>query len=58
MDVGSVVVVCGIQGIWDLPGSGIEPMSPALRGGFFTTEPPEEPTKHLGMEICALYLWG
>ena len=23
-----------------LPGSGIEPMSPALAGGFFTTKPP------------------
>ena len=30
----------------DLPNSGIEPMSlasPALAGGFFTTEPPEKP---------------
>ena len=26
--------------MWDLPGPGIEPMSPALAGGFFTTEPP------------------
>ena len=24
----------------DLPGLGIEPVSPALAGGFFTTEPP------------------
>ena len=24
----------------DLPGSGIEPTSPALAGGVFTTEPP------------------
>ena len=23
---------------WDLPGPGIEPVSPALAGGFFTTE--------------------
>ena len=23
---------------WDLPGSGMEPVSPALTGGFFTTE--------------------
>ena len=29
-----------LQGMWDLPGSGIEPMSPALAGGFFTTELP------------------
>ena len=26
-----------------LPGLGIEPMSPALAGGFFTTEPPGKP---------------
>ena len=29
--------------MWDLPGSGIEPVSPGLTGGFFTTEPPEKP---------------
>ena len=29
-----------LHGMWDLPGSGIEPMSLALAGGFFTTEPP------------------
>ena len=27
----------------DLPDPGIEPMSPALAGGFFTTESPENP---------------
>ena len=27
-------------GMWDLPGPGIEPMSPALAGGFLTTVPP------------------
>ena len=26
-----------------LPNSGIEPKSPALAGGFFTTEPPGKP---------------
>jgi len=26
--------------MWDLPGSGIRSMSPALAGRFFTTEPP------------------
>ena len=26
-------------GLCDLPGSGIEPVSPALAGGLFTTEP-------------------
>ena len=54
-NVGSVVVApgalrcrlrsCGPQtqllhSMWDLPGSGIEPVSPALAGGFFTAEPP------------------
>ena len=27
----------------DLPSSGIEPVSPALAGGFFTTEPTAKP---------------
>ena len=27
----------------DLPDSGIKPTSPALAGGFFTTEPPGKP---------------
>ena len=27
----------------DLSDPGIEPMSPALAGGFFTTAPPQEP---------------
>ena len=40
---------CGMQayqllrGMWDLPRPGIEPMSPALAGGFFTTESPVKP---------------
>ena len=29
-----------LLGMWDLPGPGIEPVSPALAGGLFTTEPP------------------
>ena len=39
--------------MWDLPGPEMEPMSPALAGGFFTTEPPGKPWKCLD-EICAL----
>ena len=48
--VGSAVVPrrlssCGaraylLHGMWDLPGPGLEPVSPALAGGFLTTEPP------------------
>ena len=49
--------------MWDLPGSGIEPVSPALAGGFFTTEPPGKPavgifekTEHVVKlsEVCSL----
>ena len=37
--------ICGAQaqllhGMWDLPGPGIEPVSPALAGRFLTTAPP------------------
>ena len=28
-----------LHGMWDLPGPGIEPVSPALAGGFLTTAP-------------------
>ena len=37
--------------MWDLPGSGMEPTSPALAGGFFTTEPPGKPPCLLEMMI-------
>ena len=46
----SVVAACGLGscgsqaqlfcGMWDRPRSGLEPMSPALAGGFLTTAPP------------------
>ena len=32
-----------LQGMWGLPGSEMEAMSPALTGGFITTEPPRKP---------------
>ena len=39
---------CGAQtqllrGMWDLPRPGLEPVSPALAGGFLTTAPPGKP---------------
>ena len=47
---GSVVVARGLSScgsraqllhdMWDLPGPGLEPVSPALAGGFLTTAPP------------------
>ena len=30
----------------DLPDPGIEPVSPALAGGFFTPDPPGKPLEH------------
>ena len=32
-----------LRGMWDPPGPGHEPVSPALAGGFPTTEPPGKP---------------
>ena len=32
-----------LRGMWDPPGPGIEPMSPALAGGFLTTATREVP---------------
>ena len=37
----------------DLPDPGTEPRSPALAGGFFTTEPPGKPCK-IGMGVQIL----
>ena len=36
--------------MWDLPRSGIEPMSPALAGKFLTTVPPEKSAKTLSQQ--------
>jgi len=41
---GSIVVVHGPGcSMWDLPGLGVELVSPALAGRFCTTEPPGKP---------------
>ena len=32
-----------LRGMWDLPGPGLEPVYPALAGGFLTTAPPGKP---------------
>ena len=37
----------------DCPDSGIEPVSPALAGGFFTTEPPGKPREAQGSTAAA-----
>ena len=49
---GLVVVAMGLpRCIWDLPGPGIELMSPALAGGFFTNEPSRRPSFFLLTQI-------
>ena len=32
-----------LRGMWDIPGPGLEPVSPALAGGFLTTVPLGKP---------------
>ena len=45
-----------LRGTWDLPGSEIKPVSPALAGGFFTTEPPGKPPgSTFYIFICTLW---
>ena len=39
--------------MWDLPGPGIELVSPALAGGFITTEPPGSP----GLNCFLIHSW-
>ena len=39
-------------GMWDLPGLGIEPVSPALLGGFLTTAPPGKSLKDCFEYFC------
>ena len=45
-----------LRSMWDRPGSEIEPMSPALSGGFFTTGPPGKPPYRLHIEMK--YCWS
>ena len=40
-----------LHGMWDLPRPGLEPLSLALTGGFFTTEPPGKPLYQTSL-IC------
>ena len=42
---GSAAVAHGLScsSMWDLPGPGIEPLSPELAGGVLATEPPPKP---------------
>ena len=51
---------CGTQdqlfhGMWDLPRVGVGPVSPALAGGFFTTEPPGQPSMFVCLFVVYFY---
>ena len=53
---------CGTQaqllcGMWDLPGPGLEPMSPALAGRFLTTVPPGK-SSYSFLQIDFIHLLG
>ena len=43
---GLVVAVLSLRRMSNLPGSGIEPMSPALAGRFLTPGPPGKSSSH------------
>ena len=45
-----------LRGMWDLPGPGLEPMCPALAGGFLTTAPPGKPLSLVFVWMVAI--WG
>ena len=51
--VGTQVLL--FQGMWDLPGSGIKLVSPALVGGFLTTEPPRKPIQTFNLLLYAFF---
>ena len=40
-----------LHGMWDLPRPGLEPVSPALAGGFSTTAPPGKPKMDVFMPV-------
>ena len=43
--------------MWDPPGPGHEPVSPALAGGFPTAAPPGKPSVPLFMELHLDPIW-
>ena len=54
--------ICGEQAlllhsIWDLPRSGVKPVSPALTGRLFTTEPPGKPSVQFSRSVVSDSLW-
>ena len=44
-----------LLGMWELPGPGLEPVSPALAGGFLTTVPPGTSQTYDSLTLCELH---
>ena len=42
--------------MWDLPVPGLEPVSPALAGGFLTTAPPGKPYLFIYLWLCWVFV--
>ena len=42
--------------MWDFPGPGVKPVSPALAGRFFTTVPPGKPTSPIIISLNSKYI--
>ena len=50
--------LCCSMAMWDLPGPGLKPVSPALAGGFLTTVPPGKSHKYfLKREFYEVKQW-
>ena len=47
-----------LRGIWDPPGPGLEPMSPALAGRLSTTAPPGKPHRGLLIHADTIIIFG
>ena len=45
-----------LRGVWELPGPGLEPLSPALAGGFLTTAPPGKPGKDIKLHHVGAFM--
>ena len=46
-----------LRGMWDLPGPGIEPVSPALAGGFLTTAPPGKSLNDILLTVYTIQIY-
>ena len=46
-----------LRGMWDPPGPGLKPVSPALAGRLSTTAPPGKPQLHFYYHLFELGVW-